>query len=304
MLTKLTRTKHLLAVTLLAGASGFLAVQAPAQGPPPAAGPGRAGRGGGGGGLTRGPDDQPQVDPTAANRGRTVYVAECVNCHGPKARGGDKGADLIRSQVMLHDRYGSQLGPFLAKGHPLQSGKPATTISTAQTTDLSHFLRQRLVDTFNRGPGNSGNPAPNVLTGDAKAGEAFFNGAGKCNTCHKPDGDLKGIGSKFEPADLQQRFLFPGGGGRGRGPVAAASARARVTITVTPPTGPAVTGVPDRIDDFNVTLRDENGVFHSFTRTPALKLEKHDPLAAHVAMLPVYTDKNMHDIVAYLDSLK
>lgn len=295
------RTKHLLAATLLAGATGFLAAQGPPAGPP--AGPGRAGRGGGGG-LTRGPDDQPQVDPAIADRGRSVYVAECVNCHGPKARGGDKGADLVRSQVMLHDRYGSQLGPFLQKGHPLQSGKPASSVTAAQTTELAHFLRQRLLDTFNRGAGNSGNPAPNVLTGDAKAGEAFFNGAGKCNTCHKPDGDLKGIGSKFEPADLQQRFLFPGGGGgRGRGP-AVSSARARVTITVTPPTGPAVTGVPDRIDDFNVTLRDSEGVFHSFTRTPALKLEKHDPLAAHVALLPVYTDKNMHDIVAYLDSLK
>jgi cytochrome c oxidase cbb3-type subunit 3 len=303
MLTHYRNRKSILAVTLALSALALVNTKAPAQGPPP--GPGRAGRGGGGG-LTRGPDDQPQVDPAAADRGGTLYLAECVNCHGPKARGGDKGADLVRSQVVLHDRFGSQLGPFLQKGHKLQSDKSASTLSAAQTTDLANFLRQRLLDTFNRSPGNSGNPAPNVLTGDAKAGEAYFNGTGKCNTCHQPGGNLKGIGAKYEPADIQQRFLFPGGGGRGgrgRGP-APVSAAARVTITVTPPSGPAVTGVPDHVDDFNVTLRDNTGAFYSWTRTPALKVEVHDPLVAHVALLPVITDKEIHDVVAYLETQK
>ena len=297
MLNLTLKNRKLLAQALLAGAFTMLAGGAAAQPP----GPGR-GRGGGGG-LTRGPDDQPQVDPAAEARGRTVYVAECVDCHGPKARGNDKGADLIRSQVMLHDRYGSGLGPFLQKGHKLQSGRAGTAITAVQTVDLAHFLRQRLLDTFNRGPGNSGNPAPNVLTGDAKAGEAYFNGAGKCNTCHQPGGNLKGIGAKYEPADLQQRFLFPGGGGRGRGP-AVPTGTARVTITVTPPGGAAVTGVPDRIDDFSVTMRDSTGAFHSWARTPALKLVVNDPFAAHVALLPVITDKQMHDVVAYLETMK
>lgn len=291
--------QHIIAAALVASSFLIFAGNAGAQNAPPG-GPGR----GGGGGLTRGPDDQPRVDPAVADKGRTVYVAECVNCHGPKARGGEKGADLIRSQVMLHDRFGSQLGPFLQKGHTLQSGRPGSVITAEQTVGLAHFLRQRLLDTFNRGPGNSGNPPPNVLTGDAKAGQAYFNGAGKCNTCHQPEGDLKGIGAKFEPPDLQQRFLFPGGGRGGRGPAPVASRRARVTITVTPPNGPAVTGTPDRIDDFNITMRDSAGLFYSFARTPGLKLEVQDPLAAHVAMLPVYTDKNMHDIVAYLETLK
>ena len=247
------------------------------------------------------------VDAEAANRGKSTYIAECITCHGPKARGTDQGVDLIRSQVVLHDRYGDVLGPLLKKGHPMQSGGQSASLSQDQVRDLSHFLRQRLMDTLNRGPGNSGNPAPNIVTGDAKAGEVYFSGAGKCGTCHQPAGDLKGIATRYAPVDLQQRFLFPsaagGRGGRG-GPATSDGQRALLTVTVTPPNGPAVTGVPDRIDDFNVTLRDSAGAFHSWSRTPNLKVEKHDPLAAHHALLAVIADKDIHDVVAYLETLK
>jgi mono/diheme cytochrome c family protein len=264
---------------------------------------GRGGRGGGEGGLTRGPDDQQIVDPAAANRGRSTYIAECITCHGPKARGGDQGADLVRSQIVIHDRNGVELAQFLKKGHPMQSGKPSASLATAQIVDLANFLRERLTDTLSRTPGNSGNPAPNILTGNAKAGEAFFNGVGKCSTCHNPTGDLKGFAARNDPVTIQQRFLFPGPvfGRGGRGGAAAPS---RVTITVTPPNGPAVTGLPDRLDDFNVTLRDSSGAYHSWARTPDLKVEKHDPLAAHHALLAILTDKDMHDVVAYLETLK
>ena len=79
------------------------------------------------------------------------------------------------------------------------------------------------------------------VTGNAKAGEAWFNGAGQCSTCHSATGDLKGIGGRFDPATLQGRFLFPrGGGGRGgRG-----GGGKQLTLTITPPNGPAVTGAP------------------------------------------------------------
>ena len=44
--------------------------------------------------------------------------------------------------------------------------------------------------------------------------------------------------------------------------------------------------------------------FVRFARTPALKVVKTDPLAAHHALLDTITDKNMHDVVAYLETLK
>jgi len=256
-------------------------------------------RGGGGGGGTAGPADKPLVDFAAAERGKQVWIAECVTCHGAQARGTDNGPNLLRSIVMLRDRYGSEIGPFLKKGHPMQSGKPASGLTDAQITDIAHFLRKQLTDTLR------GSPVFNVQdirTGDAKAGAEYFNGAGKCNSCHSPTGDLAGLKSKYETVDIQQRMLFPGGGRGGRrGAPPPASA---VRVTVTPQGAAPVSGILLYMDDFVVSLQDSTGTFHSIKRVPSLKIEKTDPLEAHHALLETITDKNIHDLVAYLESLK
>lgn len=258
------------------------------------------GRGGRGPALSPGPADKHVVDSAAADRGRRVYAAECIDCHGSHARGGDKGADLVRSEVLLHDRYGSTLGPFLAKGHPTQT-TPAGKLTKEQIEDLSHTLHQEVYNTL-----RAALQIQNVLTGDAKAGAAFFNGEGKCSTCHSATGDLKGIGARMDAPALQQRFLFPGGGGRGGrgGRGGGAPSRSQVMVTVTPAGGQAVTGALVAIDDFNVALYDASGEYHSFKRTASLKVVKNDPLQAHHELLDKYTNKNMHDIVAYLETLK
>jgi cytochrome c oxidase cbb3-type subunit III len=274
----------------------------------PAAG-GRAGRGvvprpvGGG----AGPDDKHVVDDAAADRGRKIWAAECIDCHGTYARGTDNGPNLVRSELVLHDRYADRIGPFLRDGHPLQSGARGDSLTAAQIADLAHFIHQRVYDTLR------GSPifvVQNVLTGDPAAGKAYFNGAGRCNTCHSPTGDLAGVGSRYEPAALQARFLNPrpvSGRGRGAGTASSAAgnpAAKQVTLTVTPPSGPQVTGTPVVFDDFDVAVRDANGEYHAWKRTPELKIVKNDPYAAHDELLAQYTDKNMHDILAYLVTLK
>lgn len=266
----------------------------PAAATPAAAVPRR--RGGG-----AGPDDVQVVDTAAADRGRTTYIAECITCHGPKARGKDGGPDLVRSLVILHDRYGSTVGPFLKKGHPMQSGRQSAGLTQPQVQDLSHFLHQRVNDTLRSGPYSK---VINVLTGDAKAGAAYFHGPGKCESCHAASGDLAAIASRYDPPTLQQRFLFPQSLGFGRRGGVAGSRRLALTVTVTPPSGPAVTGLLLSLDDFNVSLRDDAGQYHAWKRTPDLKVEKHDPYAAHVALLDEISDKNIHDVVAYLETLK
>lgn len=292
-----------IAVLVAAGAI-MTAAQAP-QGPPPGGqrqgGP-PPGRGGGGMLAGAGPSDKPVVDPAAADRGRKVWAAECIDCHGTQARGGDKGPNLVRSVIVLRDRYGSQIGPFLKKGHKLQSGTPSASLTDAQIQDLAHFLRQKVND------GLRGSPlfqVQNVLTGDPKAGAAFFNGEGKCTTCHSPTGNLSGIGARLEPVDIQQRFLFPaaGRGGRGRGAPAGPSPTAK-RVTVTPPGSAAVSGVLVQMDDFYVTLRAADGGIQTIRRGPGVKVEKTDPLAFHIELLDRITDKNMHDVVAYLETLK
>jgi mono/diheme cytochrome c family protein len=255
-------------------------------------------RGEGGGLLAQaGPSDKHIVDDEAAERGKTTYTAECVSCHGPKARGTEKGPDIVRSLIVLKDRYGDTIGPFLRKGHPTQSS--TANLKQTEIVDLSHFLHQKVGDTLRTGPYNK---VLNVLTGDPKAGEAYFNGSGKCNTCHSPTGDLAGIGKKYDPPVLQLKFVFPQTVAFGRG--ITAGAKKSVTVTVTSPSGESVTGVLDQMDDFSVSLRDASGQYRSFKRGPDIRVEKNDPYAAHIALLDQYTDKDIHDVVAYLETLK
>ncbi len=243
-----------------------------------------------------GADDKQVVDEDAAARGKTVYIAQCITCHGTKARGGERGADLVRSLVVLHDRYGSTIGPYLAKGHP--EGK-SLALTQDQIVDLSHFLHQQVGDTLRTGPFNS---VLNVLVGDPKEGKAFFNGPGKCSQCHSTTGDLAHIASKYDPPVLQLKVVFPQTAAFGRR--AATNSRKPVTVTVTSPSGESVTGVLDEIDDFSVSLHDDAGHYRSFQRGPGVKVEKHDPYAGHVALLDEYTDKDIHDVVAYLETFK
>ena len=248
---------------------------------------------------TAGPADKPVVDFAAAERGKEVWISGCITCHGAQARGTDTGPNLVRSIVMLRDRYGSEIGPFLKKGHPMQSGTPASSLTDAQITDIAHFLRKQLTDTLRGSPLFN---VQNIRTGDPKAGAEYFNGAGKCSSCHSPTRDLAGLASKYETVDIQQRMLFPGGGRGGRrGAPPAASA---VRVTVTSRGAAAVSGVLVYLDDFVVTLRDSTGVSRTFKRDASLKVEKTDPLDAHHALLETITDKNIHDVVAYLETLK
>ena len=120
--------------------------------------------------------DKQIVDDEAAARGKQTYIAQCISCHGPKGRGTDRGADLVRSMVVLKDRYGNRIGPFLKKGHPTQSGISSASFNAKQIEDLSHFLHQKVGDTLRTGPYNK---VLNILTGDPKAGQAYFNGAGQ-----------------------------------------------------------------------------------------------------------------------------
>lgn len=231
-----------------------------------------------------GPYERQKVDPAAARRGRAVYTQYCVNCHGALAKGTDNGPDLIRSPLVLRDRLGSELGPALKRlpGHD-------TGLATDQVVDLTHFLKEQIEATAkDRDPTQS----PNVLTGDAGAGRAYFNGAGGCSACHSPTGDLAGIGRKYaDPVDLEQRFLFP----RRTKPE---------RVTVAPAGEPAVSGDLVRIDDFDISLRDSAGQFHSWTRRAGLRVEIDDPLAKHHEMLDAYTDQDIHNVVRYLESLK
>lgn len=253
-----------------------------------------------------GPLDKPMVDPKAAALAKPLYASDCQTCHGPDARGTSDGANLVRSEIVLRNRYGDTLGPYLANAHPpipvadaRASGatRPLPSLTSLQVLLLSHFLRERVTDTLRGSP--LFKPG-DVLTGNATAGEAYFNGEGGCATCHAPAGDLAAIGRRMDPITIQQRFLFPNNVGSRRRSTPAPA----VKVTITTASGETLSGPLVYIDDFNVSFRDASGTHRTVRRAPGVRVIKDDPYAAHVALLSRITDKAIHDVVAYLASLK
>ncbi len=243
-------------------------------------------------------------DPAAVERGGKVFATYCAGCHGVAANGGPGAPDLVRSLLVLDDEKGILIAPVIREGRP-DKGMPKLNLTEPQIADVVAWLHVRTYAAGHRGTYTYGN----VVTGNAKQGEIYFNGAGKCNTCHSPAGDLAGIARKYDPFSLQQRWLQPRSGRRGSGgPGGSGSPRSTVgapTVTVTLPDGQSFSGLLDRIDDFTVSLHDASGKFHSFARNGATpKVEVHDPLRAHTQMLGEYTDADIHNVTAYLVTLK
>jgi cytochrome c553 len=171
------------------------------------------------------------------------------------------------------------------------------SFSNAQLHDLAEFLHLQVELVANRGTYK----VQNAIRGDAKAGEAYFNGPGRCNTCHSVTGDLAHVGSKFEAPDLQQTFLYPASGNFGFGGSGAAGSQ---KATVTLPSGESVSGRLRYLDDFNVILLDAAGKVHSFALGNGLRVQLEDTLGAHRQLLDQYTDDDMHNLTAYLATLK
>ncbi|MBZ5592521.1 MAG: cytochrome c [Acidobacteriia bacterium] len=229
--------------------------------------------------------DQPSKE--SVDRGQKLFVQSCGFCHGNDATG-SRAPDLIRSTSVNHDENGNTVGPIIRSGRP-DKGMPGFPLSDAQIADIAAFLHSRVLAALNSASVEGDYPLQKLLTGNAAAGKAFFEGAGGCTGCHSSTGDFAGIGGKYQPIVLQSRILYPGG--------------ARSSVTVTPPSGKHVTGTLVHIDEFIVALRDDSGWYHSWPRAQ-VEAKVSDPLEAHRKLLYVYTDANIHDLFAYLEGLK
>ena len=244
---------------------------------------------------------RPPDDPAVVERGKQVYSVACRSCHGPDLRGGDMGGpNLLRSAVMLNDVKGELLLPIL-QGSRAGAGMPAVELSESDATAVAIYVHSVLATAKAQGaPPPGAVPALNVLVGDAAAGATYF--SEMCGSCHSATGDLQGIGTRVaDPAQLQNLWVA---GGRSNDPDTA-SGRRDVMATITPASGPRVEGRVDRIDDFIVSIVLADGTRRTFRRVDdSPKVEVRDPLAAHRKLLETYTDRDMHNVTAYLVTLK
>ena len=224
---------------------------------------------------------------TPSPRGSKEFGQSCGFCHGEDATGA-RAPDLVRSPLVNRDSGGDLIAPVIRNGRPDQ-GMPAIPLSDNVIQDIVAFLHQRIKEAANSSRVGGDYPLERLLTGNADDGRAYFNGAGKCVSCHSPTGDLAGIAKKYAPLILEERLLAP--------------RRALTAATVTTASGEQIAGRIDHLDEFTISLRDASGWYHSWDRGQ-VKVEVHDPLQVHRELLAKYTDSDIHNLFAYLETLK
>ena len=257
------------------------------EGPPPG-----ARRGGRGAASTReflGLGTAP--DPAAAAKGAPLYKQNCGGCHGENARGG-QAPNLVRSIAVLHDEKDEEIGPVIKNGRP-QAGMPSfPSLSQDDIHNIAQFLKLQVELAANRG--SYGQTYANVrsqVTGDAKKGEEFFNGAGGCKSCHSATGDLAKVGKKYpQAAQMQAKFLWPASPAPGK-------------VTVVTASGEKIGGTVRRMDDFGISINDTAGEYH-YWPMDQVQVQLEDKMTGHRALLPKYTDADIHNLTAYLLTLQ
>ena len=241
---------------------------------------------------------RPAGAPEKIHHGQQLFAANCSFCHGSDARGGETGPNLVRSQLVLDDQNGEMIVPVVQNGRPAQ-GMPAFQLGASDIDDIVEYLHSLPLSSHNLPPS-----APvDILVGDAEAGKAYFNGRGKCNSCHSVAGDMAGIGAKYRPRVLQN-LIVSGGGGRHFGP-ATTPPPPPITATVTVASGKKYTGDLVYRSPFFAVITERSGTTRSFALDkPGISITVTNPLQAHLDLLAKWKDSDIHNVTRYLSTLK
>jgi cytochrome c oxidase cbb3-type subunit 3 len=226
--------------------------------------------------------------PALVRNGGSLFQQSCSFCHGRDAGGGESGPDLTRSRLVREDVDGDKIGAVLRQGRP-QKGMPPFDFSERQIAGLTAFIHTQQNAALTRKGGRKGVDVSDLQTGSVDAGKEYFNGAGGCATCHSPTGDLSGIASRYQGLELEEQMLYP------------KNAKSKVTVILA--SGQTINGILEYLDEFAVGLIDPTGVYHSW-RTSDVKYQVDAPVNAHVEQFSKYTDADIHNLMAYLQTLR
>ena len=226
--------------------------------------------------------------PELVAHGQSLFLQNCAFCHGRDAAGGESGPDLTRSKLVAEDVNGNRIAPVVRNGRP-GKGMPPFNMSDSEIAALVAFVHAQKTKAETQKGGRRGVDVADLQTGNVEAGKRFFYGSGKCSTCHSPSGDLAGIASRYQGLQLEEQILYP------------QSARSEVTVTL--PSGQIIKGTLAYRDEFTVGLRDAAGYYHSWPASQ-VKYSIDAPVQAHADLLGKYTDAEIHNLMAYLQSLR
>jgi cytochrome c oxidase cbb3-type subunit 3 len=226
--------------------------------------------------------------PELVQSGSALFRQDCSFCHGRDAGGGESGPDLTRSKLVTADVGGDRIGDVVRNGRP-DKGMPRFAYSDQQIASLQAFLHTRQSDALTKKGGRKGVDVSDLQTGNAEAGKQYFDGAGGCATCHSPTGDLAEIASRYQGLELEEQMLYP--------------KHAKSKVTVTLDSGQTITGTLAYLDEFTVGLIDPTSVYRSW-RTGDVQYKVDAPVQAHVELFAKYTDADIHNLMAYLQTLR
>jgi cytochrome c oxidase cbb3-type subunit 3 len=225
--------------------------------------------------------------------GEVRFGAQCGFCHGKDGAGGESGPDLTRAELVAQDSHGDKLAPMIHAGRP-NAGMPAfANLGEEDLNAIVAFLHNQMDKFAQLGGGRRSVDPADLATGNAAAGREYFNGTGKCSSCHSPSGDLAHIATRVQGLNLIRRMLYPTGN----------SGATQVRATFQLPSGQTVVAPVAAEDEFSVTVLDPLGARQTYQRS-AVKVKIDDPLSAHFDQLGKYTDADMHNVYAYLETLK
>lgn len=233
--------------------------------------------------------------PEQIQAGQTRFAAQCGFCHGRDAAGGESGSDLTRSALVAEDVRGDRIGPAVRQGRP-EKGMPAFNLNPSELAAIVAFIHDAKARAESASGGRRSVDDEDLQTGNADEGRRYFSGEGKCATCHALTGTFATVGARYKGLALLQRMLYPGSG-RDAGPTPAP----RVTVTTS--AGETVSGALAYRDEFTISLTDNQGWTRSWP-VNAVKIAVTEELRAHVEQLGKYTDRDMHNVFAFLQTLK
>ena len=228
----------------------------------------------------------PAASPAVVERGQSLFSQDCAFCHGRDAGGGESGPDLTRSQLVASDVAGDRIGAVVRNGRP-DKGMPAFKVSPQELTGLIAFLHEQKRKAESHPGGRRGVDVADLQTGNVEAGKKYFEG--NCSSCHSPTGDLAGVAKRHMGLELEKRMLYP------------PDAPAKVTVTL--PSGEVLTGTLAYLDEFTVGMKTDAGWYRSWP-TSQVKYTVDAPAEAHVELLGKYTDDDVHNLMAYLQTLR
>lgn len=231
------------------------------------------------------------ADQTAASvaRGKLTFARDCAFCHGRDAAGGETGPDLTRSRLVARDVRGDKIRAVVQNGRPDKGMPPFPKLEPLQVNDIIAFIRDQTKQAEAQPGGRRGVDVADLQTGNAEAGKTYFNGAGKCSSCHSPTGDLAGVATRHVGLELELRMLYPEG--------------AKAKVTVTTASGETFMGTLAYKDEFNIAMTDADGWYRSWP-IGTVKYKIDAPAEAHAEQLPKYTDSDVHNLMAYLQTLR